>query len=87
MNPRRVKYVWEHKTMFFSTDPVAMDMVGWEELDAQRVKMGMKPLAEAPKDEDSGFIRMQPEHVTISGALGLGIGDLKKIDLRKITLV
>lgn len=86
MNPRRVKYVWEHKTMFFSTDPVAMDMVGWEELDAQRVKMGMKPLAEAPKDEDSGFIRMQPEHVTISGALGLGIGDLKKIDLRKITL-
>jgi hypothetical protein len=86
MNPRRVKYVWEHKTMFFSTDPVAMDMVGWEELDAQRVKMGMKPLAEAPKDEDSGFIRMQPEHVTISGALGLGIGDLAKIDLRKVTL-
>lgn len=86
MNPNRVKYVWEHKAMFFSTDPVAMDTIGWEELDAQRVKMGMKPLAEAQKDPDSGFIRMQPEHVTISGALGLGVGDKEKIDLRRITL-
>ena len=86
MNPKRVKYVWEHKTMFFSTDPVAMDMIGWEELDAQRVAMGMKPLAEAQKDADSGFVRMQPEHVSIAGALGLGVGDKAKIDLRKIAL-
>ncbi|MCC7341707.1 MAG: hypothetical protein IT170_11525, partial [Bryobacterales bacterium] len=70
----------------FSTDPVAMDRIGWEELDAQRTIMGMPPLAEAPKDEDSGFIRMQPEHVTIAGALGLGVDDMSKIDLRKITL-
>ena len=86
MNPSRVKYVWEHKTMFFSTDPVAMDMIGWQELDEQRVKMGMKPLAEAPMDEHSGFVRMQPEHVTISGALGLGEGDKEKIDLRQVKL-
>ena len=86
MNPRRVRYVWEHKTMFFSTDAVAMDMIGWEELDAQRRKMGMLPLAEAPMDEDSGFVRMQPEHVTIAGALGLGIDDISKIDVRRINL-
>lgn len=86
MNARRAKYAWEHKTMFFSTDPVAMDKIGWEELDAQRRKTGMRPLAEAIQDEDSGFVRMQPEHVTIAGALGLGIDDMSKIDLRKINL-
>lgn len=86
MSAAKVKYVWEHKAMFFSTDPVAMDTLGWEELDAQRVKMGMKPLAEAPMDKDSGFVRMQPEHVTISGALGLGEGDRSKIDVRAVRL-
>jgi uncharacterized protein (DUF362 family) len=86
MNPSRAKYIWHHKTMFFSTDPVAMDRIGWDELDAQRVKMGMKPLAEAPMDEDSRFVRMQPEHVIIAGALGLGESDRKKIDLRSVKL-
>ncbi len=86
MNPSRAKYVWEHKTMYFSTDPVAMDRIGWDELDAQRRKMGMPPLAEAQKDQDSGFVRMQPEHVTIAGALGLGVYETSKIDVRKISL-
>lgn len=86
MNPRRQKYVWEHKTMFFSTDPVALDKIGWEELDARRVATGMKPLAEAMMDEDSGFVRMQPEHVEIAGALGLGIADKAKIELRSFKL-
>ncbi len=86
MKPERVKYVWEHKTMYFSTDPVAMDKIGWEELDAKRVAMGMKPLAEAMRDEDSTFVRMQPEHVDIAGALGLGVHDRTKIDLRRFTL-
>lgn len=86
LNPAKAKYVWEHKAMFFSTDPVAMDKIGWEELDAKRVAMGMKPLAEALKDEHSGFVRMQPEHVDIAGALGLGIADPKKIDLRRVAL-
>jgi uncharacterized protein (DUF362 family) len=87
LSPAKRKYIWEHKAMLFSTDPVAMDTIGWEELDAQRVKMGMKPLAEATIHEEHGeFVRMQPEHVTIAGALGLGEGDRKKIDLRRITL-
>lgn len=86
MNPSRAKYVWEHKTMFFSTDPVAIDKIGWEELDARRVASGMKPLAEAMLDQDSGFVRMQPEHVEIAGALGLGVADRRKIDLRTIKL-
>jgi hypothetical protein len=86
MRPAAEKYVWEPKAMFFSTDPVAMDRIGWEELDRQRVAIGLKPLAEAPRDDFSGFVRMQPEHVEIAGALGLGVYDRGKIDLRPIRL-
>lgn len=86
LNPKKVKYVWEHKRMYFSTDPVAMDRIAWDHLDEKRVAMGMEPLAIARRDADSNFVRMQPEHVDISGALGLGEGDRKKIDHRKIKL-
>jgi hypothetical protein len=79
MNARKMKYIWEHKTMYFSTDPVAMDRIGWLEIDKQRAKVGMAPLADAKPDQDSTFVRMQPEHVDIAGALGLGVGDVAKI--------
>lgn len=84
--PSCAKYTWEPKTMFFSTDPVAMDRVGLEMLDAQRVKVGRQPIALATADGDSHFIRMQPEHIEIAGTLGLGESDLKKIDRRQFKL-
>jgi hypothetical protein len=83
MRKAATKFIWEPKRMYFSTDPVALDKICWEELDRQRLSVGMKPLAEAPRDEFSGFVRMQPEHVDIAGALGLGIADRKKIDIRE----
>jgi len=86
LNPKKAKYVWEHNRMFFSTDPVAMDRIGWDQIDAKRAAMGMDPLAIARRDADSGFVRMQPEHVDISGALGLGVADRNKIEHKKINL-
>jgi len=80
------QFVWEHKTMYFSTDPVAMDRIGWEVLDAQRVAVGRKPIAEDLPDKFSTFIRRQPEHVEICGAMGLGVWQRDKIDLRRIAL-
>ena len=83
----RPQFVWEHKTMYFATDPVAMDRIGWDAIDAQRVAVGKKPLAEdLPDPPNTTFIRRQPEHVEIAGALGLGEYDRKKIDLRRIQL-
>ncbi|MBY0504058.1 MAG: DUF362 domain-containing protein [Bryobacteraceae bacterium] len=79
VSPRKAKYVWEHKTLYFSTDPVAMDRIGWKALDAKRLSVGMALIADAKPDADSGFVRMQPEHVDIAGALGLGVGDMDKI--------
>ena len=80
------KYMWHHKTMYFATDPVAMDKIGWKVIDDKRKEMGMKPVGEAPPDADSEFYRMQPEHVEIAGVLGLGEFNDAKIDVRKVDL-
>jgi uncharacterized protein (DUF362 family) len=82
----RPQFVWEHKTMYFATDPVALDHIGWKEIDAKRVEVGKKPLLEDLPDRFSTFVRRQPEHVEIAGAMGLGEWDEKKIDLRRIAL-
>jgi uncharacterized protein (DUF362 family) len=80
------RYLWEHKTMYFATDPVAVDRVGWNALDDKRAAMGMQPVALAYRDDDSVFVRMQPEFVEIAGLLGLGESDERKIDLRRFKL-
>ena len=80
------KYLWEHNTLYFATDPVAVDRVGWTVIDNKRVQMGMPPLVLAPPDEDSRFVHMQPEHVDLAGFLGLGESDEKKIQLKSFAL-
>ena len=84
MKPEAQQFMWEHKKIYFATDPVAMDKIGWEELDKKRVAMGMLPLAEAHKSQFSGYVRMQPEHVDIAGALGLGVFNREKIELSEL---
>ena len=49
------KYVWEHNTMYFATDPVAMDKVGLKAIDAKRLEMGMLPIATAKPDRTARF--------------------------------
>ncbi|MGH9658574.1 MAG: DUF362 domain-containing protein [Bryobacteraceae bacterium] len=82
----RPQFVWEHQTLYFATDPVALDRTGWQALDRQRAAVGMKPIAEDTPDKFSTFRHRQPEHVEIAGAMGLGVWDEKKIDLRRIQL-
>lgn len=80
------KYRWEHKTMYFATDPVALDKTGWRVIDAKRKEAGMPPVGEAPPDQDSTFYRMQPEHIEIAGVLGLGEYQDEKIDCKNFSL-
>ena len=84
--PAREKYVWENKTMYFATDPVAVDKVGWKAIDAKRVASGMAPLVYAKPDAVSTFVHCQVEHIEIAGALGLGEFDDKKIQLKQVRL-
>ena len=80
----RPQFVWEHKTMYFATDPVALDHVCWRAIDEKRAQAGKKKIADDPPDQFSTFVRRQPEHVEIAGALGLGEWEWSKIDLRKL---
>jgi hypothetical protein len=80
------QYVWEHKTMYFATDPVALDKTGWKAIDAQRAKVGMAPVAVSKPDKDSTFLNCQVEHIEFAGALGLGEFDDAKIDVRRVKL-
>lgn len=82
-NPR---FVWEHKTLYFASDPVAMDRLGWKAIDEKRRQVGMKSIAEAKPDADSHFLNRQPEHVEIAGALGLGEWDESKTEVKRFEL-
>jgi hypothetical protein len=80
---------WEYKSLFFATDPVAMDHVGWDILDAERAKRGWEPVAKMglAGNNRSGteqFHLRQPEHVELGGQLGLGVFDPAGIEYRRV---
>jgi hypothetical protein len=80
---------WPYRALFFATDPVAMDRVGWEILDKKRVAMGLPRLAEAGvtrKNPGHESFDRQPEHVLLAAKMGLGEGNLQKIAHRRIRL-
>lgn len=79
----RPQFVWEHKTMYFATDPVSLDRVGWKAIDEKRLSVGMARIADDKPDQFSTFLHRQPEHIELAGAMGLGEWDEKKIDLRR----
>ncbi len=84
-------YTWPYRSLLFSTDPVAMDRIEWDIIDAKRMSMNLFPVAKAGQvgvnesGEEAISLR-QPNHVIIVGGLGLGIADLETINLRKISL-
>jgi len=80
------EYVWEHKTVYFSTDPVALDRTGLNVIDAQRKKKGLLPVKDPKTDEIWTSPDRQPEHIDNAGKAGLGESDPAKIDLKAIQL-
>src|SRR5580704_7734931 len=58
----RSQFVWEHKAMYFATDPVALDKTGWNVIDAKRLQAGMASIALSKPDKESTFLNCQVEH-------------------------
>ena len=79
-------YTWEHRTMYFGTDPVALDKVGWKAIDVQREKVGRAPIALMKPDEHSRWLNGQVEHIELSAAFGLGVFEDEKIRVKRIDL-
>ncbi|HEX7375870.1 MAG TPA: DUF362 domain-containing protein [Pirellulales bacterium] len=91
---------WEYQSLFFATDPVALDHVGWRIIDAKRASEGWPSVAQMGlegeyrlvevrdgiKAPSEQFEMRQPEHIPLAATLGLGIFDPKRIDHRRIEL-
>ena len=66
-----------HETVYVSTDPVALDVVGWQVVDQLRRDAGLPVLAAAGRE---------PSYIRIAGELGLGVFDQSKIRVREVAL-
>ncbi|HEV3260236.1 MAG TPA: DUF362 domain-containing protein [Gemmataceae bacterium] len=82
---------WHRKSLFFATDPVALDRVGWDIINAKRRREGMPAVEEmglysgTPAGrQGEAFDRRQPEHIYLAATLGLGVFDT--VDHRAIEL-
>ena len=84
--PGKPRFMWEPKTMFFGTDPVALDKTGLRVIDAKRKEVGMASVALSKPDQESHFLNCQVEHIEIAGMLQLGEFDDSKINVKKVTL-
>ena len=79
-----------YSSLLFSTDPVAMDRVGWDILDTRRAAAGLPPIAECglqlinPGHEAAN--ERQPQYVLAAGDLGLGVADIAAIQHRRYAL-
>jgi uncharacterized protein (DUF362 family) len=87
----REEFTWAYRSLFFATDPVALDRIGWEIVDAKRVEVGLPPVAQAgrtgnPPNRREGFDIRQPQHIPLAGALGLGVYERSAIKHNKLTL-
>ena len=91
-------FIYQAGLMMVGTDPVAMDTIELEKIEAKRCKEGAPSVwSREPKSiTENGFefyqnaaknlFYRQPHHIAAAGKLGLGISDLKQIDQRSIRI-
>jgi uncharacterized protein (DUF362 family) len=77
-------YNWEHKSMYFATDAVAIDRVGWKAIDAQRESVGLPGVADS---KTNPLAPCQPQYIDTAAAAGLGENRDDHIHLRTTVLV
>jgi Domain of unknown function (DUF362) len=60
---------WPRKSLFFATDPVAMDHVGWDIIDAKRALEGWSPVSHMGMVQEGASYRLSPRLAALA-ALG-----------------
>lgn len=66
-----------HEAVYATTDPVAMDVVGWAVVEQWRKDNGLPTLKEAQRE---------PSYIRVAGDLGLGVFDRNRIAMREVSL-
>jgi hypothetical protein len=51
---------WRRQSMFFATDPVALDHVGWDIIDAKRAQEGWQPVAQMGLLQQTPAVTLSP---------------------------
>ncbi len=80
-SPQHVKV---YEAVMASTDPVAIDTIGWEIVAKMRAEFNLKPLADDINPNNPRG--REPGYIALAGQLGLGISDRSKINLRELTV-
>ena len=91
------EFVWEAKTLLIGTDPVAVDRIELEIVEAKRRELGVPPLTDRNPANLGTTGDMQrtahknphyrePGHIRTAAELGLGTWELKDIDRRRVRL-
>jgi uncharacterized protein (DUF362 family) len=84
-------WLWDYNALLFATDPVAMDHVEWDILDARRTQMKVPAvgavgrLASDPFKHEMFDIR-QPQYIAVAGQVGLGNFDYKSPNGRRFSI-
>jgi len=68
---RAPRWAWPYGGFLASTDPVAVDAVAREVLEARRKEVGLPPLAAEGRE---------PRYIADAARLGLGVADLRRIE-------
>lgn len=76
------EFAWEYNALLFATDPVALDHIEWNIIDAKRKEKNLPPVASTGKMGldplgTEGFDIRQPQHIALAANLGLGLFDFK----------
>jgi len=88
---RNPEWLFDYKALLFATDPVAMDHVEWDILDAERLArkvpgVGAVGRLAADPFKDEGYDIRQPQYIAMAGQAGLGIFDYKSPSGRRFSI-
>lgn len=74
---KQPQFVKPYEAVLASTDPVALDTIGWGIVEEHRKQFGIKTLAEAGRE---------PVYIKAAEGLGLGIHERTKIQLKNVVI-
>src|SRR5262249_4734386 len=57
---------WRHRSLFFATDPVALDHVGWDVIDLQRAAAGWPPVIQMGLQNERLAEELSPRLLALS---------------------
>jgi uncharacterized protein (DUF362 family) len=74
---KQPQYVVPHESVYAATDPVALDVIGWQAVETARSGLGLKSLTDEGR---------APAYLQVAADKGLGTADRAKITLREVTI-